>query len=983
MLHEALNLNISGIVDAYYRLGECRMFYRMIEKKREQWFSSEACTVKELVKYIEDTAVMRDAQINAIKTWLFLKISCQNKPLWELYSQGYFNSINTDDLEVKTSVKEVLKNKPEALALYEYATLRNDKGEQVSEKLEDEIKTNPEKIDYIKVFKDAFYGVSYTDYIFSLPMGAGKTYLMAAFIYLELYFSVNEPDNNIFAHNFIIFAPSGLKSSVVPSLRTIQKFNPTWIIPEPAASDVKRLIKFEVLDQSKTANKSSKIKNPNVQKIAIHQPINELIGLVAVTNAEKVILDRIVIKDGQISMFDQSDDEKDQQANELRNLIGKLPNLAIFIDEVHHASNEEIKLRAVVNNWLEKNSTINSVIGFSGTPYLEKAHTIGVTEKLSIKNIEISNTVYYYPLIKGIDNFLKRPTVKISNESESLQIIESGVRNFFDLYQDKVYGDGCIAKLGIYCGKGSYKSAIDYLEEVVYPCVAKIVEEYGINPSETILRFHQGNKNHPVPTESKYQFESLDKPFSKIRIVLLVQIGKEGWDCRSLTGVILSQKGDCPTNMVLQTSCRCLRQVERGKHESALIWLNEFNADKLNLQLQQQHNISLTEFRNGAKSDTSEIKRYNRMKYLHLPKMDFYQMKISYNTIVMKEEMNTYKDIELAVSDDSKHDILIKTQDFEQKIIDRTIEEARTLEIADFSRWLYNISKESFGFITMSMLNKYKEILNKVYIKITIENNGYRYFNSQYNLKIIDSNIRKAFSENRTLQTVEEIIPQEANLLKVENLLSPVITTKSQSYYPSQDEVEKILLADKGKLKLDTKTQQLIQLAEETGNDKFANEIKVKYQAFPEKDRSFHYLPYKTDSDFEQKFLKEVITLSAVKENDLEVYYNGDNALTEFKIRCYKGKTGKWKYIGMYTPDFLIIKRQEGKIHKAIIVETKGSLYAKDGSFQDKRAFVESEFVNYNNTQFGYKKFDYLYLEDNLSEEKRISQTIETIKRFF
>ena len=43
----------------------------------------------------------------------------------------------------------------------------------------------------------------------------------------------------------------------------------------------------------------------------------------------------------------------------------------------------------------------------------------------------------------------------------------------------------------------------------------------------------------------------LDKSISEIRIVLLVQIGKEGWDCRSLTGIILSQEGDCPTNMAV------------------------------------------------------------------------------------------------------------------------------------------------------------------------------------------------------------------------------------------------------------------------------------------------------------------------------------------------------------------------------------------------------------------------------------------------
>ena len=50
----------------------------------------------------------------------------------------------------------------------------------------------------------------------------------------------------------------------------------------------------------------------------------------------------------------------------------------------------------------------------------------------------------------------------------------------------------------------------------------------------------------------------------------IFQVGKEGWDCKSLSGVILSQKGDCPTNMVLQTSCRCLRQVIKVKMKKQL-----------------------------------------------------------------------------------------------------------------------------------------------------------------------------------------------------------------------------------------------------------------------------------------------------------------------------------------------------------------------------------------------------------------------------
>lgn len=99
-------------------------------------------------------------------------------------------------------------------------------------------------IEYAQFFRKAFYGVSYADYLFSLTMGAGKTYLMAAFICLDLYFAGNEPSNPAFARNFIILAPSGLKSSVVPSRKTIQRFDPSWGIPEPAASSLKRQISF-------------------------------------------------------------------------------------------------------------------------------------------------------------------------------------------------------------------------------------------------------------------------------------------------------------------------------------------------------------------------------------------------------------------------------------------------------------------------------------------------------------------------------------------------------------------------------------------------------------------------------------------------------------------------------------------------------------------------------------------------------------------
>lgn len=958
------------------------MFYKFIEKKRDAWFASAVCPVRDLLNYVIHTGRMRDAQTDAIKTYLFLKIACKNRSLGDLFISGTFNSLNFDNIELTSKTKVFLQKHSAAAALFEYAASPMQDGKFFAPKILKKIKDEPEDIDYESFFRTVFYNVSYTDYLFSLPMGAGKTYLMAAFIYLDLYFAQNEPDNPAFAHNFIILAPSGLKTSVIPSLRTIQNFDPAWIIPEPAASNLRHNLIFEVLDQNKSANKSNKTKNPNVQKIAIHEPLKDLFGLVAVTNAEKVILDRVDLDEtnGQLQLIEKTDDEKDRQANELRNLIGTLPHLSVFIDEVHHAATDDKKLRAVVNHWMDCHA-LNSVIGFSGTPYLLKSEKITVASELTVTNIEIANIVHYYPLVDGIGNFLKKPTVKIASGMQRLQIVEAGIREFLTRYQNTVYPDETVAKLGIYCG------SIEALEEHIYPLAVKMAEEAGLNPAEAILRFHDGNKTYPKPQDSELQFASLDKPFSKIRIILLVQIGKEGWDCRSLTGIVLSQEGDCPTNMVLQTSCRCLRQVQKGAPETALIYLNEENAKTLNMQLEQQHHISIQEFERGNALPTTDIYRYDRTGYLKLPKVDFYQLKVEYQTLIIEDGRNTEKEISGAANEATVKDAIVRDAEVGTTLKVTGIETVTRKDDkipADYNCWLGTIVKESFGFVTFAKLKPYDAVLRKLFDTITQERNHIPYFNTSFRVNEINANIRKAFYEKRSFTSKEELIQENASLLKVANLTSPFQTTASEKFYPDQPSVKKIIDADNGILKPDAKTEKTIKLLREIGENRKADELCAKFTAPSDKDRSYHYVPYKTDSSFEQKFLVEILNQKCVKNLHAEVYYNGDRALTEFKIKCYKRSKTYWQYIGMYTPDFLIIRRDKtGKIHQAIIVETKGGIYANDPTFKDKRTFMEGTFLEKNNQKFGYRRFDYLYLEDTLSDDERITAAATAIKQFF
>lgn len=939
------------------------MFYKMIEAKRNEWLASETCTVKAVIDYIVKTGQMRDAQVEAIKTYLFLKIACGCKPLAELFCEGAFNTLDLDDLEVSHSTREYLKVNKAAAALFEYACLTNDAGEQVSPKLEQQIRKEPESIDCHAFFHKAFYDLSYTDYLFSLPMGAGKTYLMAAFIYLDLYFARNEPKNSAFAHNFIIFAPSGLKSSVVPSLKTIQNFDPTWVIPEPAASELKRMISFEVLDQSKTAKKSNKTKNPNVQKIANHQPLSELFGLVAVTNAEKVILDRIQESQGQINLFEESDDEKDRQANELRNLIGKLPALSIFIDEVHHAVSDEIKLRAVVTRWAE-NDTVNSVIGFSGTPYLEKAEKITVVDNLSVAAAEITNIVYYYPLINGVGNFLKRPVVKIAEFADSSRIIEAGVREFFETYKDTVYANGTVAKLGIYCG------TIEKLEELVYPLVAKIAAECGFG-SDTILKFHKGNKQYPQPTDSQMQFDSLDKAISKIRVVLLVQIGKEGWDCRSLAGVILSQEGDCSKNMVLQTSCRCLREVVHGEPETSVIVLNRGNADHLVKQLEQTQRIDLKTFQTGTSG--RGVQRHSRVKRLALPKIDHVRFELARETTV---HVLPVGDIDAGISlaaGASRTEVAVESVeglDFSGRSTTYEHGAAQAPSMpATFRKWRHDLLHEAGpapdALLEFAESNRGEESLRTLFESVTVrDETGGRAFRPEFDQLALRSKVRSLFYERRDVRVdIEEVGDVAFAAFVDEGRLTPVYDVPREEFYPDERREEEILAADQSKLP--DNLQQAYDALIAAGQKDVADGLLVGHGLKPEAMNTYQYIPYRFDSPFEHDFYEMLMGLDLVGELGLEVYYNGDNAVADFRVDCFRKSGATWKKVGKYTPDFLIIRRSGDAIEKILITETKGVGYSRDQSFVERREFMENVFVPANNKHFGRERFCYEVITDD------------------
>ncbi|MEY4260572.1 MAG: hypothetical protein RL656_1545 [Bacteroidota bacterium] len=961
------------------------MLHYIIQEKKNKWLLSDECTINDLIKYIRDKGQLRDTQIEAIETYLFLKIQGQNKPLWKLFSEGFF--INGTDLSkrnINQSARDFLIVNKDAFALYDFARTKSGTGSLLPE-LENLIVDKPTELDYATIIKSIFYNVSYADYLMSLPMGAGKTFLMAAFIYLDLYFADKEPDNKGFAHNFLVLIPSGLKSSIVTSLKTIFNFEPSWVIPEPFASNLKKLLKFDVLDEQKSGKKSNKARNPNAQKVNACLP--NPFGQVFVVNAEKVILESF--KFNVQTELELEEVEKDTN-NDLKRLFGQIPNLTILIDEVHHAATDDIKLRQAVNYWHSKGN-ITTVLGFSGTPYLQGAETIKAGD-YAFKFSQITNTVYYYPLVTAIKKFLKTPTVKIGQNLDRFQIIKKGIEDFDTLYKKTVYENGTVAKIAIYC------SNIEVLEEEVYPF---LTSELKINPAE-ILKFHGGNKKYTLPKENELAFRSLDLAISKKRYILLVQVGKEGWDCPSLTGVILSQKGDSPQNMVLQTSCRCLRQVDKGKEETALIWLNKDNADTLNKQLKQEQNSSIDELNSTKRIGKAEmVERHSRMEYLQLPKVDFYQMKVTYQSIDQEETANTKAKLKAIIKklEDYKASALISTSEIsnidtgEIDVINET-----GIAFANYNHWLFDISRQSFALIPESQLHQFDTELNEIFETVSFEKDGNRFFNELYDLHSLQSKIRVAFSIKRDLQTYTEVIPKEAELLIAERLTDVEDNLK---LYPKKSDTAKIVEFDKRNMPFNIDEEKVKQLYDmnlemvkgtplEIAFGSFEN-FKEQYDFQPavkNKEVTFHYLPYNFggsgSSGLEIETLQKALQLADFKNKDLEIYYNGERGLTEFVINCFAKEGKYWKNIGKYTTDFLIIKRiSKNKIHKALLLETKGALYADDKVFQKKKNYVETEFLKLNQEKFGYQRFDFLYLEDSKNIAANITKLNNKLNQFF
>jgi hypothetical protein len=263
-----------------------------------------------------------------------------------------------------------------------------------------------------------------------------------------------------------------------------------------------------------------------------------------------------------------------------------------------------------------------------------------------------------------------------------------------------------------------------------------------------------------------------------------------------------------------------------------------------------------------------------------------------------------------------------------------------------------DIVKESFCTITLEQINTHLPVLQTIFDRITFKKYNSLFYNELYDNFIIRSKIRIAFSLKKDIESETEIIPKNAKLLLIEKL-TPI--TYTNNLYPSEISVNQIVRLDESgrtipQLESDIVAENNRRLASfvppspdqlfapstpDLVND-LSSEVKMK-------DQTFHYLPYNfTQSTFEKNILTGTFSLNVFQSKHLEIYYNGERYLTSFNILCFENKNKVWRYLGKYTPDFLIIERKNNKIYRVLIIEAKGKIYAQDEIFDSISSILKN-----------------------------------------
>ncbi|NLR68538.1 DEAD/DEAH box helicase family protein [Chitinophaga varians] len=525
------------------------------------------------------TSFLRRPQFEALEIYVFLKEFCENKHLHEIFQEwfdksGKFN--NRSDTGISSSGQTSLFG-------------------PVETKDSDEKKAFKAVFEQIKKFEQI-----YPNFIFALTMGLGKTVLMATSIFYEFLLANKYPKSERYCHNALVFAPD---KTVLQSLKEIQVFDKSKVVPPEYINWLEANLKFYFLDESGDAlntieNSKYNVIISNSQKIILKkQHKTKSASQLLFEDFNTSYKAKSLNKDFEDLYGFEIDTDQDLITNQRFAKLTKLKQLGIYVDEAHHVFGNQLaidfglkksstSLRVTINelaeNLKEAGTRVVGCYNYTGTPY--------VGSRL------LPEVVYAYGLKEAINNrYLKKVNISgfTNVKTQAKAFVRTAIVEFWSSYNRKRY-EGCLPKIAFFA------SSIEELDKELRPAVEDVLSELGIPLSSILVNVGDAKL---TSNDDLREFKNLDTPTSEKQFILLVNKGKEGWNCRSLFGVALNREPKSKI-FVLQAAMRCLRQIG-DVQETGMVFLSDENVRILNEELEENFKLSVDDLNEAG--DNSEI----------------------------------------------------------------------------------------------------------------------------------------------------------------------------------------------------------------------------------------------------------------------------------------------------------------------------------------------------------------------------------------
>ena len=509
-----------------------------------------------------------------------------------LNSNSFLRVPQFEALEIYIFLKEYLANKH----VYKIFREWSEMSEQFEGRAQLALFESVNKEQYDRVFARMQLSLrAYPNYIFALTMGTGKTILMATCIFYEFLLANRCPSDTRVCHNALVFAPD---TTVLESLREIQTFDMTRVVPPEYASFLSSNLKFHFLDETGTAlsvlDKSRfNIIISNTQKIILKRQSTEKTAIDRLFGSGKPTYESgsVYAENADLYGFDQPEDESDLTTNQRFEKLRRLEQLGIYVDEAHHAfgtnlakdvgaveDNRQTSLRLTIDRLADSlkiaGTQVVACYNYTGTPY--------------VGNQILPEVVYAFGLQEAINKgYLKKVNIHDYKNVKSAGFIDQVVKDFWTQNGDGTRHEGLLPKVAFFAAN------TDELQKELRPAVEKALTKLGIPTSRILVNV---GDEKITSNDDIRDFNHLDTPTSEKQFILLINKGREGWNCRSLFGVALFREPKSKI-FVLQATMRCLRSIGVGQ-QTGQVYLSNENIQILEDELQQNFRVNLDDFRN-------------------------------------------------------------------------------------------------------------------------------------------------------------------------------------------------------------------------------------------------------------------------------------------------------------------------------------------------------------------------------------------------